>query len=96
MDKEQALSDIFADDPLDILAIRAASVPRTSDERLVSSFQEITDFYTANGREPEANQSDIAEYRLHARLDSLREDIDKAESLEEYDEFDLLKAEHMS
>ncbi|BBB24092.1 conserved hypothetical protein [Isorropodon fossajaponicum endosymbiont JTNG4] len=93
MDKEQALSAIFADDPLGILVIRAASAPRTSDERLVSSFQEITDFYTANGREPEANQSDIAEYQLHARLNSLREDTDKAESLEEYDQFDLLKVE---
>ena len=93
MDKEQVLSDIFADDPLGILAIKVASAPRTSDERLVSSFQEITDFYIANGREPEANQSDITEYLLHARLNSLREDVDKAESLEEYDQFDLLKVE---
>jgi len=93
MDKEQVLSDIFADDTLGILAIKTPSKARTADERLASSFKEIADFYIANGREPEANQSDIAEYQLHARLNNLREDIDKAESLEEYDQFDLLKVE---
>jgi len=93
MDKEQALADIFADDDLGILAIRMASAPRTADERLASSFQEIVDFYIANDREPEANQSNVTEYQLHARLKSLRENIDNAELLEAYDQFDLLKVE---
>lgn len=93
MDKEQALADIFADDDLGILAIRMASAPRTADERLVSSFQEIVDFYISNDREPEANQSNVTEYQLHARLKSLRENIDNAELLEAYDQFDLLKVE---
>jgi len=91
MDKAQVLANIFADDDLGILAIKLAATPRTSDERLVASFQEIADFYMANDREPEANQSDITEYQLHARLNSLRKDVDKAASLEECDEFDLLK-----
>jgi len=93
MDKEETLAAIFADDELGILTIRTASAPRTPDERLVSKFQEINDFYKANGREPEANQSDIPEYQLYERLKSLREDVDKTESLKEYDEFDLLKVE---
>jgi len=95
MDKERALSDIFSDDPLDILAIRVASAPRTADERLLSSFQEINDFYVANGREPGANQSNITEYQLHARLNTLRESINKTELLEEHDQFDLLKPEEI-
>ena len=93
MDKEETLAAIFADDELGILTIRTASAPRTPDERLVSKFQEINDFYKANGREPEANQIDTIEYQLYARLKSLREDVDKTESLAEYDEFDLLKVE---
>jgi len=93
MDKEETLAAIFADDELGILTIRTASAPRTPDERLVSKFQEINDFYKANGREPEANQIDTIEYQLHARLKSLREDVDKIELLDEYDEFDLLKVE---
>ena len=93
MDKEETLAAIFADDELGILTIRTASAPRTPDERLVSKFQEINDFYKANGREPEANQIDTIEYQLHARLKSLREDVDKTELLDEYDEFDLLKVE---
>ena len=59
----------------------------------MSSFQEINDFYIANGREPEANQSDITEFQLHERLKGLRSDVEKAESLEKFDQFDLLKVE---
>ena len=93
MNKEQVLSYIFDDDNLGILTIKTPSKARTVDERLVSSFQDIINFYKANGREPKANQSDIIEYQLHKRLKSFRRDIDKAESLKKYDEFDLLTIE---
>ena len=93
MNKEQVLSYIFEDDNLGILTIKTPSKARTVDERLVSSFQDIINFYKANGREPKANQSDIIEYQLHKRLKSFRRDIDKAESLKKYDEFDLLTIE---
>ena len=93
MNKEQVLSYIFEDDNLVILTIKTPSKARTVDERLVSSFQDIINFYKANGREPKANQSDIIEYQLHKRLKSFRRDIDKAESLKKYDEFDLLTIE---
>lgn len=72
-----------------ILTIKTPSKARTVDERLESSFQDISNFYKANGREPKANQSDITEYQLHKRLESFRKNIDKAESLKDYDEFGL-------
>jgi len=89
--KYKSLDEIFADDFFKTLATKAPSTAKTPKERLVSSFQEIVDFYTANEREPEANQSNITEHKLHLRLEHLRENPDNVELLEEHDQFDLLK-----
>jgi hypothetical protein len=91
VDKNDTLAEIFANDPLNILDFKARSKPITADQRLVSSFQEINEFYKAKGRTPNANQSDISEFQLYQRLDALRENPSKSESLKQYDEFNLLE-----
>jgi len=91
VDKNDALAQIFANDPLNILEVKSRSERLTTDQRLVSSFQEINEFYKVKGRTPKANQSDISEFQLYQRLHALRENSIKSESLKQYDEFNLLE-----
>ena len=91
MDKNDVLAEIFANDPLNILEVKSRSENLTTEQRLVSSFQEINEFYKAKGRPPKANQSDISEFQLYQRLDALQENPFKSDSLKEYDEFNLLE-----
>lgn len=94
MDKDKILDDIFNNDPLGLLNVKAKkSAARTSDERLASSFDEINDFVEKNEREPEPNPSNITEYKLYSRLKSLREDEDKMMALEPQDKYGLLNVE---
>ena len=45
MDKNSILDDIFNNDPFDILNVKpTSSGAKTTDERLLNSFQEINDF----------------------------------------------------
>ena len=90
-DKNKILDEIFGDDPLGILDVKPKVKAQSADERLISSFQEILDFYKASEKEPEPNMSNIAEYKLYTRLKSLREDGEKMMALEPYDEYSLLK-----
>lgn len=97
MDKEQILNQIFEDDPLGLLKVKARqSSTRTPDERLLASFQEINDFIEKNGREPEANPASVAEYQLHSRLNSLRADPEKVEMLKGSDVHEVLPALELS
>lgn len=92
MNREDLLK-MIQDDDLDLLSIKPTnSSTMTTDERLISSFQEINRFMQEKGREP-ISGGDIREHQLATRLKSFREDKVKAESLSEYDEFGLLKAE---
>lgn len=91
MDKKD-LKKIIDDDELGLLKTKAKSSPiEQSEERLLSSFQEINQFYKENGREPEATGKDIEEFKLHSRLASLRKDLAKVEKITPHDEFGLLK-----
>ena len=86
MDKDAILDQIFNDDPLGLLNVKAKqSNARTPDERLSSSFQEINDFIEKNGKEPKANVSSVSEFQLYARLKNLREDPLKVEMLKDFD-----------
>lgn len=94
MDKDKVLDDIFNNDPLGLLNVKAKkSNARTSDERLASSFDEINDFIEKNDKEPEPNPGNITEYKLYSRLKSLREDEDKMMALEPQDKYGLLNVE---
>jgi len=55
MDKMQVLHEIFTDDPLGILEVKQKSVAMNTDERLVSSFEEINNFYEQYKRLPQKN-----------------------------------------
>lgn len=91
MDKDQILDQIFNDDPLGLLTVKAKqSTARTPDERLLASFQEINDFIEKNGKEPEANPANVSEFILYTRLKSLKADSDKVEMLKESDVHNLL------
>ncbi len=62
----------------------------TSADRLERSFVEIVDFVREHGREPSSTTREIAERKLGARLDGLRNNPEKIELLRDLDEIDLL------
>lgn len=91
MRKKKSLTDIFADDPFNLLDVKKINAQAiTTDERLLASFNEIVEFYGQNQREPLSGKG-IQEHRLAARLKSIRQDSEKAESLAGADQFHLLK-----
>jgi len=90
MDKEQLLA-ILANDDAGILHIKSKPSPASSEEeRLVSSFEEIQAYVREHAREPQANMADMHEYKLHKRLEGLRADPNKVESLKAFDDDGLL------
>lgn len=96
MEREDLLKIIDSDD-LGLLKIKTPSgMKQTADKRLADSFYEITAFYKKNGKEPEPNISDMHEFQLFSRLDGLRKNKEKAESLSELDEFNLLETKEIS
>jgi hypothetical protein len=90
MDKYSVLDEIFSNDPLGLLDIKASASPaRNADERLIASFEEINSFYELNRREPEQG-SGIQEHGLYSRLNGIRNDQNKISMLGDFDRFDLL------
>jgi len=91
MDKDSILDDIFNNDPLGLLNVKAkTSNVKSADQRLSESFDEINTFYNENNREPEANISDITEQTLYFRLENLRKNVKNSEILESEDIYNLL------
>ena len=91
MDKDKIFDDIFNNDPFGLLNYKPKnSNTRTSDERLLSSFQEINDFISNNEKDPEPNPGNISEFQLYSRLKSLRADETKIDILKEHDIYNLL------
>ena len=97
MDKNDILEDIFNNDPLGLLDFKTKnSNIRTADERLLASFQEISDFVKSNEKEPERNLNNISEFQLASRLENLREDTTRIALLKEHDLHNLLPAVEVS
>lgn len=91
MDKDEILDQIFKNDPLGLLTVKAKqSYTRTPDERLLTSFQEINDFIEKHGKEPEPNPGSVAEFQLYSRLNSIKSDPTKVEMLKGNDVHDIL------
>ena len=84
------LLDIFNDDPLGLLDVKPTNSGKNEEERLVSSFLEIVDFYEKNNREPEQGNG-IQEHQLYSRLKSIRESNIKIDILKSFDRFGLLE-----
>lgn len=90
IDFDKELQAILQDDPLCLLDVKPAARNNISaDERLLAAFEEINAFFEKNGREPAASR-DIQERRLYSRLQGLRDDPEKAVSLQGADRFGLL------
>jgi hypothetical protein len=62
----------------------------SADDRLAESFQKIIDFVLENDREPEIESSDINEAMLAKRLESIKNNPEKAEALNGLDSLGLL------
>ena len=85
------LDDILNNDPLGLLGeVKAKNPILTADDRLIASFEEINSFFDVNKRAPKKS-SDMSERRLYSRLQGIREDVNKSESLKAYDRFNLLE-----
>lgn len=89
--KKEDLLKIIEDDDLGLLDVKKGSSTQiTSDDRLVTSFQEIIEFVKKHGHEPKPG-GDIHEHKLCARLKGLRDDQEKIKGLKDLDTFGLLK-----
>ena len=94
MDKDKVLDEILNSDPLGLLEVKPkSSSSLNTDERLVTSFQEINEFVESYNREPQPNEENISEYKLYHRLKNLKGDKDKMMVCKPYDKYGLLKKE---
>lgn len=91
MDIEKKLQEIFNDDPFNLLNVKPSYVSMDASKKLVDSFTEIVDFVTKNGREPLANGG-VQEHSLYARLEGMRNDLVKRNTLSSYDSIGLLQS----
>ena len=90
MTKEQKLRYIFDNDKFGLFNIKPKSNQRNAEERLVSSFQVIVDFYEENSREPEFSKLNIQECQLYYELKGIRLNKEKCIALKDYDTYGLL------
>ena len=89
MSKKLTIDDILNDDDFGLLDLKPkTSNIKSSDDRLIDSFEEINMFIDKNGREP--NTSNMSEYGLSARLKAMRQDNAKKQILKFYDRHNLL------
>lgn len=86
---EDLISLFESDDGL--FTAREKAKPQTADDRLTTSFRQITEFVTANDRLPDVNAEDISEASLAARLNSIKANKDKVEALQPVDSLGLLE-----
>ena len=90
MTKEQQLRYISENDKFGLFNIKPKSNQRNAEERLVSSFQVIVDFYEENSREPEFSKLNIQECQLYYELKGIRLNKEKCIALKDYDTYGLL------
>ena len=87
--KKLTLDDIFNDDDFGLLDSKVkASTVKTTEERLIDSFEEINVFIDKNEREP--NKSSMSEYGLMAKLKNFRDNEEQKKILKPYDRYNLL------
>lgn len=85
------IDTILADDPLSLLEVVAKfSGKKTEVERLVSSFEEINEFFVEHQRVPIKSKEDIIEFALACRLQAIKSNVDKIASINKHDEHKLL------
>jgi len=87
------LKKIFDSDEHDLLKIVPRSHSATPDDRLISLFLEINDYYAENGHAPTVSKTDINERRLGVRLRAIMLDDEKVKKLLSVDTNGLLQPE---
>ena len=88
--KKLNIEDIFKDDDLGILDDKSPSTQtKSSDSRLIDSFEEINKFIDEHNREPKQTNG-IMERRLCLRLKGLRENDKKRSALKNVDRHNIL------
>lgn len=91
MEYYNELTKLFEGPDGDLFKPKQKPAAMTADDRLISSFEDITKFVKMHNRLPDVNSDDIVnEARLAHRLDSIKSDRDKIAKLSEYDELGLL------
>lgn len=88
--KQQALDEIFHNDPLGLLKVKARAKIPTPDQRLISSFEEINQFVDKNNLLPNDDIINVAEFDLYARLDGIKGNPLKIAQLKGLDRHNLL------
>ena len=81
MELDEFLNFATATDELGLLKVKPKTTAPTADEYLLSKFNEINDFVSANGREPNPDMANPPEYMLNQRLNSIRNNREQAEAL---------------
>lgn len=88
--KENKLKDVFDSDEFNLLNVDSTdkTTVKEEDQRLIDSFQEISDFYETNDRPP--SKSGILEFKLFSRLESIKKSASKVKTLLPFDFYNLL------
>ncbi len=90
MELDEFLNFVSANDELGLLNVKAKTSAPTADEHLLAKFNEINEFVTANGREPEADMANVPEFMLNQRLNAIRLNTEQCFALSEFDAQGLL------
>lgn len=94
MDKREELLNIISQDPYNLLNVERESANREAQESaLMNNFEEIVDFFEANGHEPTSNLDDIYEFQLYCRLKNIRSTPKMVKELKPIDYHGLLANE---
>ena len=87
------LADLFESEDGDLFKPKPKKNVPNADDRLIESFNQITDFVKKYDHIPDKESEDIKEALLGARLLGIRSDSGKTEQLINYDELGLLELE---
>lgn len=87
MSNKITIDDIFEDDEFGLLnALSKTTRQKSTDGRLVDSFEEVNQFIDRTGREP--SSSSISEYGLYAKLKTFRQNDSMKRTLNPFDRYD--------
>ena len=87
--KDEVLNELKQRDKFNLLVVKSKDKAPTSDEVLLSKFEEINSFIDENNRPPDGKSSPI-EFKLYTRIMEINLDSSKVEILREYDRYKLL------
>lgn len=90
MELDEFLDFVSSNDELGLLKVKSKPSAPTADEHLLAKFNEINAFIAATGREPEADMTNVPEFMLNQRLNSIRNNLEQSLALKEFDTHGLL------